>query len=99
MAMLILVAAGLFVHTLANLESIQLGFNREKLLTFQVNARQAGHSESQIVAFYNDLRSRFAAIPGVRAASLSNMPAIGAGRWGSSVTVAGRARQTSISFR
>ena len=70
--LLILVAAGLFVRTLSNLASIQLGFNRENLLTFQLNARQAGHRDPEIVAFYNDLRTQFGAIPGVRAASLSN---------------------------
>ena len=57
--LLILVAAGLFVRTLSNLASIQLGFNRENLLTFQLNARQAGHRDPEIVAFYNDLRTQF----------------------------------------
>ena len=42
LTLLILVAAGLFLRTLSNLESIHLGFNREQLLTFQLNARQAG---------------------------------------------------------
>ena len=42
-SLLMLVAAGLFVRTLSNLQSIQLGFNREDLLLFQMNARQAGH--------------------------------------------------------
>src|SRR6185436_8126171 len=62
--LLILVTAGLFVRTLSNLASIQLGFNRENLLTFQLNARQAGHDDPEIVAFYNDLRTQFSAIPG-----------------------------------
>ena len=62
--LLILVAAGLFVRTLSNLASIQLGFNRENLLTFQLNARQAGHNDPEIVAFYNDLRTQFSVHPG-----------------------------------
>jgi predicted permease len=80
--LLILVAAGLFVRTLSNLASIQLGFNRENLLTFQLNARQAGHRDPEIVAFYNDLRTQFSSIPGVRAASLSNHAVIGTGTSG-----------------
>ena len=87
--LLILVAAGLFVRTLSNLSSIQLGFNRENLLTFQLNARQAGHDDAGIAAFYNDLRTQFSAIPGVRAASLSNHAVIGMGTSGTRVRVSG----------
>jgi predicted permease len=72
--MLILVAAGLFLRTLSNLQSVGVGFNQHELLTFRVDARQAGHRNPEIVAFYNDVRSRLAAIPGVRQVTLSNLP-------------------------
>src|SRR5205807_2194157 len=68
---LMLLAAGLFVHTLSNLQSIEVGFNRQNVLLFQVDARKAGHKDPEIDAFYADLRRRFSAIPGVRSASLS----------------------------
>ena len=70
-SLLMLVAAGLFVRTLSNLQSIELGFNRENVLLFQLDARKAGHKDPEIAAFYGDLRKRFSAIPGVRNASLS----------------------------
>jgi len=79
-SLLILVAAGLFVRTLSNLQSVQLGFNRENVLLFQLNARQVGHREPEIATFYADLRKRFEAIPGVRNASLSHSSLIEAGR-------------------
>jgi macrolide transport system ATP-binding/permease protein len=69
-SLLMLVAAGLFLRTLSNLESIALGFNHENLLLFQVDARKAGHTDPEITSFYADLRDRFGAIPGVRSASL-----------------------------
>src|SRR5206468_89148 len=94
--LLILVAAGLFVRTLSNLSSIQLGFNRENLLTFQLNARQAGHDDPEIVGFYEELRRQFSAIPGVRAASLSNHAVIGMGTSGTDVSVSGSPRNSSI---
>ncbi len=78
-SLLMLVAAGLFVRTLSNLHSIDLGFSRENILLFQMNARQAGHQDPEIAAFYGDLRKRFSAIPGVRSASLSDSSLIGAG--------------------
>ncbi len=93
--LLILVAAGLFLRTLSNLASIPLGFNRENVLTFQLNARQAGHSDPEIVAFYEDLRTQFSAIAGVRSASLSNHSLIGAGTSGTMIGVAGAAPKSS----
>jgi predicted permease len=93
--LLILVAAGLFVRTLSNLASIRLGFNRENVLTFQLNARQAGHTDPEIIAFYNDLRTQFSAIPGIRAASLSNHSLIGMGTSGTGVSTSGAATQSS----
>ncbi len=87
--LLILVAAGLFLRTLSNLESIQLGFNRENILTFQLDARQAGHKDPEIVSFYDNLRTQLSAIPGVRVASLSNHSLIGMGTSGTGIRVAG----------
>ena len=66
LSLLMLVGAGLFVRTLSNLQSIQLGFNRDNLLLFRMNAHQAGHKEPEIVEFYSDLQKQFSAIPGVR---------------------------------
>jgi len=79
-SLLMLVAAGLFVRTLSNLQTIRMGFNREKLLLFDVNARQAGHRDPEILAFYAGLRKRFAAVPGVRNVTLSHASLLGAGR-------------------
>ena len=95
LSVVIVFAAGLFVHTLSRLESIQLGFNRESVLTFSLNATQAGHPASEAAAFYLALRERFAAIPGVRNASLSLLPLLG-GRSFSPVSAAGAKPETSL---
>ncbi|HYL76392.1 MAG TPA: ABC transporter permease [Bryobacteraceae bacterium] len=95
MSLLMLVAAGLFVGTLGNLESIELGFNRDRVLTFRLNAWQAGHRDAEIGSFYNELRRRFSEIPGVRNASLSSLPLIGGGNWFTSVSAAGAKPRTS----
>jgi predicted permease len=87
--LVILVAAGLFVRTLSNLQAIALGFNRENVLTFHLDARKAGHADSEIVTFYNELRSELSALPGVRGVSLSRDPLIGNGTSGTEVIVAG----------
>ena len=76
-SLLMIVAAGLFVRTLSNLQSVRLGFNRENLLLISVNARQTGHKDPEISEFYGRLRQSLAAIPGVRNASVSESSIIG----------------------
>ena len=88
-ALLVLVAAGLFIKTLSNLNSIQVGFNRENLLLFQVDARQAGHKDPEIADYYRNLQTQFEAIPGVRKASLSNFSMMLGGVMGFPVKVHG----------
>jgi len=78
-SLLMLVAAGLFVRTLSNLHSIELGFNRENVLLFQLDARKAGYRDQNIGGFYGDLLTTFRAMPGVRHASLSDSSLIEAG--------------------
>ena len=81
LALLMLVAAGLFVRTLSNLESVDLGYNRENVLLFQVDARKAGHRDPEISHFYGQLRQRLSTIPGVRHASLAETSLIDAGTY------------------
>ena len=79
---LLLAAAGLFVRTLNKLHSVQLGYARENILLFSLDALQAGHRDPEITAFYTDLRKRFESIPGVSSATLSDASIISADRAG-----------------
>ena len=79
-SLLLLVAAALFGRTLSNLHGISLGFNRDNVLLFEVNAPQAGVQESQVAAFYANLRRRLSEVPGVRDVTLSHASIIRAGR-------------------
>ena len=81
----ILFAAGLFVRTLDKLHSVQLGYARENILLFSLNARQAGHRDPEIATFYADLRKRFESIPGVSSATLSQSSIINAARTGQAI--------------
>jgi macrolide transport system ATP-binding/permease protein len=90
LSLLLLAGAGLFVRTLSNLRAVSLGFNRENLLVFKLNARQAGHRDPEITTFYGDLQQRFGEIPGVRNATVSNSPLVGDGTWTSPVVPLGK---------
>jgi predicted permease len=89
-SVVLLVGAGLFVRTLSNLQSVDLGFQKESLLLFKLNALQAGHRDADIFSFYGDLEKRLASIPGVRSAALANSPLIGDGAWGWPVIPVGK---------
>jgi macrolide transport system ATP-binding/permease protein len=82
MSFLILFVAGLFVRTLDKLHSVQLGYARENILLFSLNARQAGHRDPEMTTFYADLRKRLESIPGVSSATLSQSSIISAGHAG-----------------
>ena len=92
LCLLLLVGANLFVRTLANLHSLDVGFDRESVLLFKVNAHQAGYRDPGILLFYNNLERRLAAVPGVGSATMANSPLIGAGAWGWPVVPLGQPR-------
>ncbi len=75
-SLLLVIGAGLFVRTLANLNAIDVGFNRENLLLVRIDGRQAGYRDAALARFYAGLLDRFREIPGVRAASASNFPLV-----------------------
>ena len=89
-SVLLLVAAGLFVHTLSNLQSIDLGFNRENVLLFNVNAKQAGYRDQALARFYGGLQEQLGAIPGVRGVSLSHLALISGSMSSNDFTIPGR---------
>ena len=76
LSLLLVLGATLFVRTLGNLHSVEVGFNPERLLTFSLDARQAGYKDAQLRTLYGRLDEQFRALPGVGAASVSDMPLV-----------------------
>jgi predicted permease len=75
-SLLLVINAGLFIRTLSNLHSIDVGFNRENILLVSINGRQAGYRDTALARFYAGLLDRFRGIPGVRSATASNFPLV-----------------------
>ena len=71
-SLLLVAAAGLFVRTLNNLHAVNLGFNPQNLLLFHIDAPQAGYKDAALKNFYAELQRRFALIPGVRNATVTD---------------------------
>ena len=72
-SLLFVLGAAFFVRTLANLRSVAIGFNQDHLLTFRVDASQAGYKGAELSALYARMEQRFQGLPGVRAATLSDV--------------------------
>jgi predicted permease len=70
-SMVLLVAAALFVRSVQNAESIDLGFDPSHVLNVSVDVAQKGYDEAKGRAFFDELLRRARALPGVQSASLA----------------------------
>jgi len=68
---------------------VNLGFNAENILIFNLDASQAGYKDAAMKQFYKELEQRFQSIPGVRSATSSDMPLVGGWSSSTSITVPG----------
>jgi predicted permease len=81
LTVVVLVGAGLVMHTLQNLRHLDPGFATDNVLTFDVDATLKHYKAEQLAGFYRDLRDRFAAIPGVLSVSYSDMVLLSGSLW------------------
>jgi predicted permease len=89
LSLLLLVAAGLFLQTLRNLQHQDYGFERTFLLLAQFDAKLAGYTPVQTAGLHQRLLDRLSAIPGVQSAALACTPPISSGNWRSNISIAG----------
>lgn len=73
MALLLLVATGLFLRSLQEAASVDVGFNVKNVDTLQVDVSLAGYRAAQSVAVIDDLIERFRRLNGVTAVAASRM--------------------------
>lgn len=84
-----LVAAGLLLHSLINLETTNIGFDRDQVLTVTLSGNIYGNTPERVAGFYHQLLLKAKTLPGVRAASLSLFPPISGRMLGINVAVEG----------
>lgn len=77
LAICLLVGAGLFMRTLTNLRSVDLGFETDGLLYAQIEPRSGGLVQAQRRQFFEDAVTRLRAIPGVMAAAATGVAPLG----------------------
>ncbi len=72
-ALLLLVGAGLMIKSFALINRVELGFDRENVLTVQVSLPETRYEGAQMVAFWRDLIGRVGALPEVTAAAATSV--------------------------
>ena len=77
LSMALLVGAGLFIRTLRNLESVDIGFERENIVIVDIDPTSLGYKGHRLRTFYDELLERTRRVPGIRSAGLSAMTPMG----------------------
>jgi predicted permease len=90
---LLLVGAGLFTRSLANLRALDPGFQKQGLLSFGLEPLRSGRSPEQALALYERVRERLLGAPGVRAVTMATEPLMTDSHDKSTVEVEGYASQ------
>jgi predicted permease len=76
LSVLLLTAAGLFVRTLWNLRSADLGFQPDQILLFTIDPPRSAYSGEARKVLFQRLEQEIGRLPGVVSASLSSEPLV-----------------------
>ncbi len=91
LSLVLLVGTGLFIRTLRNLQNVDPGFNPRQLALFRIEPHAAGYTAPQFAAVHARIQERLARIPGVRAATFSNVELLAGVRANRRLSVVGGA--------
>jgi putative ABC transport system permease protein len=83
LSLVLLAGAGLMLRTFYGLRHVDPGFASENLLTMRVNLPTTGYDMARLRTFYKECPARVGALPGVRAAALTQSLPIDGSRWNS----------------
>jgi predicted permease len=89
LSLLLLVGAGLFVRSLANLRNLGPGFVPERLVGFNIDPSLNGYTPERMKVFYPQLSDALSSIPGVQSVGLASMRILEDNEWDSSMSVEG----------
>jgi predicted permease len=87
--MLLLAGAGLFVRSLWNLRNQDLGIKTDNVISYSVQPILNGYDLQRSIALFDQMRTRLAALPGVRSVGSGDVPTLSGDDEGSNITVEG----------
>ena len=89
LSLTLLVVAGLFVVSLANVSRVDLGLNPTSLVTFSVSPKLSRYSSDQIELLYSRIREALEAEPGILGAAAADVPLLANVSWNLGMTLSG----------
>jgi putative ABC transport system permease protein len=89
LSVLVLVGAGLFVRTLHNLKSLNVGFETDHLVTFGIQPTLAGYRPDQTRELHRQILQTLAGLPGVRSVAGTTDPELANDNTSNNITLAG----------
>jgi predicted permease len=89
LSMALLISAGLFLKSLANVSRVELGVKVDQVVRFAVSPELSGYDSTRSAVLFNHIEEELAALPGVTGVTSSLVPLLGGDSWGTSVRVQG----------
>jgi predicted permease len=93
LSVILLVSAGYFARSLANLERQDLGVRIDHVVQFSIAPFLNRYTPRETISLFDQLRQAIAALPGVRGVGVATIPLFQEADWNSNVTVQGYAAQ------
>ena len=93
--MVLLVGAGLFLRTLENLKSVDVGFDSRNLLMFNVNPGVNRYDPARSAQVFRQVLERMSSLPGVTATALTRTTLLSGSTSTSSMWTQGQTSQTA----
>ena len=91
LSLVLVVGAGLFLRSFGWLTRVPLGFDRDRVLLTQIDARRADLPPAARLAAYERIRQRVLAVPGVEQAGVSIVAPLSGAMWSRRIQVSGSA--------
>ena len=89
LSMALLMFAGLFIKSLANVSRVDLGLDIDNIVTFTISPVRNGYDSTRSKALFARVEEEMAGLPGVTGVTAGRVPLLSGSNWGNSVRVQG----------
>ncbi len=96
MSLVLLIGAGLFLRTLHNLRSVDVGFNANNLLMFRINPQANRYESARIPDLYARTAAALSALPGVQSVAFTRTTLLSGGTSTTGMHIRGKPGQNDI---
>ena len=96
MSLMLLIGAGLFLRTLYNLRSVDVGFNPNHLLMFRINPQASRYESSRVPDLYARTAAALSALPGVQSVAFTRTTLLSGGTSTTGMHIRGKTGQHDI---